>query len=47
MKHILTHILSTFMACIVILFSVLCVLAMVPFALVISFINSIHQGNNA
>lgn len=46
MKKLIINLLTTFMACIVILFSVLCVLAMVPFAFALSFINSLHQGNN-
>ncbi len=39
MKPIITHILTTIMACIVILFSVLCVLAMLPFGIVIALLN--------
>lgn len=42
MKKLIINLLTTFMVGI----AMLCVLAMVPFAFALSFINSLHQGNN-
>ena len=39
MKHIITNILTTFMVSITILLSILCVLAMLPFGIVIALLN--------